>query len=160
MWVGLVAVAIIAVSALWNSLSVTPQVVTEGPNAGSITNGTNFKYGVSIGNTSSLGVVPTNIAKILTSTCSLIATSYTVAATSTAFMDCVVTGATPTDIVFAESATSSGPNALYNGWTVVSASASSTAGFDTFGLYNGTGASALVPAQVASSTKYLNIGTQ
>lgn len=128
------------------------------PQPGSITNGTNYKYGISVGNTASLGVVPTNFAKILAGSCSLIASTYTIAASSTLGMDCAVTGVVSTDLVFAESATSTA--GFGTGWSITGASASSTANFITVTVSNGTGASGVIPASIASSTKYQVYGTQ
>lgn len=86
-----------------------------------------------------------------TGTCSLIANNYTLAASSSIAMDCAITGILPGDILFGQFATSSANGA---GWLITQASASSTAGFGTFRVVNNTGASALIPASVASTTSY------
>lgn len=149
LWVALIAVAIIAIGGYWY-----PQVEKL---AGSITTGTNFKYGISVGNTASLGVVPTNFSKIFGGTCSLIAPVYTVTASSTVAMDCAITGAVSTDLVDAWFATSTATGA---GWSVVGSSASSTAGFITLRVVNNTGTNAIIPASIASSTDYWIFATQ
>lgn len=136
------------------------QVAEVQPAAGGITIGTNYKYGISVGNTATLGTVPTNFSKILVNTCSLISNSFTVAATTSTAMDCAVTGVVSTDIVFAEFASSSVATAFGPGWSVSGAAASSTAGFITLTVYNGTGVSGVIPASMASTTRYQVFGTQ
>lgn len=84
-------------------------------------------------------------------TCSLIANSYTVAASTTVSMDCAIPGIVPGDIVEVQLATSTTPG---NGWAVMEASASSTPGFATVRLTNFTGASNIIPASIASTTQY------
>lgn len=90
-------------------------------------------------------------------TCSLIASSFTVAASSTVAMDCAITGVIATDGVFAQFATSS--QATFGGWQIRGASASSTPGFATISVVNGTGASGIIPASIASSTKFIVLRT-
>lgn len=82
--------------------------------------------------------------------CSLVG-NVTLAASSTASLDCSVSSVLSGDITFAQFATSTAPVA---GIQILGASASSTAGFLTLRVYNGTGASYLIPASVASSTQY------
>lgn len=130
---------------------------TVAPSSGSVTNGTAYPHGIQVGNPSTLGVYPTNLATILSSTCALIASTYTVAATSSVNMDCSVPGSILGDLAFAQFASSTTPG---SGWSISGAAASSTSGFVTFTVYNGTGASAVIPASIASSTKYLVIQTQ
>lgn len=89
-------------------------------------------------------------------TCSLIASNYTVAASTSVAMDCAVTGAQSADKVFSNFATSSVSSAG-PGWEVVGASASSTAGYLTFRITNGTGASAIIPASIASTTPFIDM---
>lgn len=153
-WVALIAVAILALGA-YAFPKATQQVVEHV--AGGITTGTNFKFGISVGNTTTLGVVPTNIAKVLASTCSLIAPSFTVAASTTVAMDCAVTGAVSGDKVIAQFASST---ATFGGWQITGASASTTSGFITLNVYNAIGVSSLIPASLASSTTYWLWGTQ
>lgn len=128
------------------------------PTAGSITTGTNFTHGISIGNTATLGVAPSNLSKVLAGTCSLIAATYTVAASTTAIMDCTVPGVVATDGVFAQFASSTVIGG--GGWAIRGASASSTAGFITIDVVNSTGASNVIPASIASTTKFIVIGVQ
>lgn len=94
------------------------------------------------------------IPKILEGTCSLIAPSYSVVASTSVAMDCAVTGVVKGDVVFAQFASSTaatgGP-----GWEVVGASASTTSGFITLSITNGTGGTVIIPASLASSTQYL-----
>lgn len=90
--------------------------------------------------------------------CQLIASTYTVAASTTIGMDCAITGVVPTDGVFAQFATST--QIGIGGWSIRGASASSTAGFITVSVVNGTGASNTIPASLASTTKYIVLRSQ
>lgn len=96
----------------------------------------------------------TAINGISWATCSLISSNFVVTASTTAIMDCAVTGALSSDAVFAMFATSTASGA---GWEILGASASTTAGFDTIAVTNGTGANAVIPASIASTTKVLNL---
>ena len=96
-----------------------------------------------------------SVQALFKGTCSLINSgSFTIVASTSVAMDCAVTGVKPGDEVLAIFATSTasitGP-----GWELTGASASSTAGFITFSVTNGTGATALMPASLASTTQYL-----
>lgn len=97
---------------------------------------------LSVGTTSSA----TAFTFIKKGTCNLV--GGTIAATSTGFADCAVTGALAGDLVFATFATSS------PGATIVGARASSTAGFITVKILNLSGASAHTTA-FGTSTAYL-----
>lgn len=112
-----------------------------------------FGGGAQIGSPSSAPV----IKKLIPGTCSLIASSFSIAASTTVSMDCAVTGAVSTDIVIGMFGTTS-QSAAGPGWEITRASASSTAGYDTFNITNGTGGTAVIPASIASSTQYVNIG--
>ncbi len=140
-WVALIAVAIIAIGGYFFPTALKSVF-------GGVTNydevdTTALKVG---------GANGSRIGPVITSTCSLIAASFTVTASTTAYMDCAVTGVVSGDGVFAQFATSS---AIFNGWSVASASASTTSGFLTIGVSNGTGANNVIPASVASSTKFI-----
>lgn len=150
--IGLVVAIVIAIAGLFAPVLPNGQSVYQG-----ITTGTNFKYGISVGNTAALGVVPTNFSKILGGTCSLIAGTYTIAASSSIAVDCAVTGAVSGDLVQAWFATSTSNGA---GWLVTQSSASSTAGFITLRIVNNNGVSLLLPASIASSTNYVIWSTQ
>lgn len=128
---------------------------TEVRSTGSVTTGTAFPHGVTIGAPASS---PTNMANVIFGACSLIASSFTVAASSTAGMDCAVPGTVATDGVFAQFATSTTIGS--GGWSIRGASASSTAGFITISVANGTGASGILPASIASTTKYIVLRAQ
>lgn len=153
-WMALIAVAIIAVIGLFTPVR---QMVSE--TAGGITTGSNFTHGISVGNTATLGIAPTNFSKILGGTCSLIMSSYSVTASTSVAADCAITGVVSTDTVLAQLATST-PSTAGEGWFIAGASASSTPGFVTFRLTNRTGGTAIIPASLASSTSYLVWGTQ
>lgn len=142
-----------------NSLALILAVVAIGIAIGAVV----YKVGPSFGgvtnydevDVSALKVNTTNgtrLGAVMAGTCSLIANSYTVAASSTVQMDCAITGVVSTDGVFAQFASST-PG--FGGWSIRGASASSTAGFATISVVNGTGGSSLMPASIASTTKYI-----
>lgn len=146
LWIGLIVVALIAIAG-WFSPTVVKSL-------GGVTNydevdASALKVG---------GTMGTRMSGFAFGTCSLIASSYTVAATTTIGMDCAVTGVVPTDGVFAQFATSTQIGS--GGWQIRGASASSTAGFITMSVVNGTGASSLIPASIASTTKYIVLRSQ
>lgn len=99
------------------------------------------------------GTNGTRLGPIMTGICSLIAPSFTVSASSTVPMDCAITGVVPTDGVFAQFASSTA--ATFGGWSIRGASASSTAGFVTISVVNGSGGTGVIPASIASTTKYI-----
>jgi hypothetical protein len=104
------------------------------------------------GNGFKVGPQGTAVNQLIKGTCSLIASSFTIPATTTVATDCAVTGVLSGDLVFSNFATSSAAN---GGWLVVSASASSTSGYITLRIQNNTGLSAVIPASLASGTPYL-----
>lgn len=95
-----------------------------------------------------LGTSGTSLSQIVKGTCNLV--GGTVAATSTAFADCAVTGVVDGDLVFATFATST------PGATIVGARASSTSGFITVKVLNLSGASRDITA-FGTSTAYVVI---
>ncbi len=97
---------------------------------------------------SKVGSSGTTLNTVLEGKSSLIASSFTVGATTTVSMDIAATGALTGDTVFASFATTSS----VGGWAIVGASASTTAGFDTLRVMNLTGASNVIPASIASSS--------
>lgn len=101
-----------------------------------------------------IGASGTSIPKIIEGTCPLIGVNANITASTTVSFDCAVTGAASGDVVFAMFATTS-PTTAGPGWEVTRASASTTAGFITLNITNGTGASAYPPASIASTTQYL-----
>ena len=102
-------------------------------------------------NASSIGPSGTLTASdIWTGTGSLIASTFTVAASSTIPVDVAVSGVLSTDTFVQVSLASVSANGL--GWSVCGASASSTNNYVTMRLCNFTGASAVVPSTIASST--------
>lgn len=146
---GLIAGVVVAIVIALLSLGIA---VTKGhPTAGGVTNydevdATALKVG---------GTNGTRLGLLSFGTCSLIASNYTVAASSTVPMDCAVTGVVSTDGVFAQFATSTIGPGIFGGWSIRGASASTTAGFVTISVVNGAGGSALIPASIASSTKFI-----
>lgn len=89
-----------------------------------------------------------------TSTCNLVGSAYTIAATSSALFDCAATGVVSGDRVDVGFATSTVATNLV-GWLVTGAIASTTQnGWITIRVSNLTGASAVLPAELASSTSW------
>lgn len=122
---------------------------------GNATPGTRFPHGITIGLPANS---PSNIAKILSGTCTILANT-SIAATSTANFDCAITGVTPGDIVTVASQASS---TLASQFVIKGVTASSTAGFVTFSMLNLTGAAAVPAATVGvgSSTQYQIVTVQ
>lgn len=107
-----------------------------------------FLQGLQIGQRGS------DIKNVNAGKCTLIGLTANIAASTTVPFDCAVTGALTGDTVIGMFATSS-PNGA--GWEIVGASASTTAGYLTFRITNGTGASAYPPASIASTTQYIDL---
>jgi len=114
--------------------------------------------GVTGTTTSSAGMVVggsgTAINQILKGTCNLIGTP-TITATTTAAMDCAFTGVKVNDIIFFSQPTTT--PSTFQGWHLVYANASSSAGFITFGLQNLTGVAAIPPITATSTIQVLII---
>lgn len=161
-WGALIAIVIALGLGVANFVATSNLTATlkVGNGFGAITTGTNFPHGISVGNPSTIGAVPTNISHLLVSSCSLIAASFTVAASTTVAMDCAVTGALSTDIVQMWFGTSTVAAATTAGWRILGSQASSTNGFISLQVRNDTGASAILPSVLASSTYYEAIGIQ
>lgn len=145
-------VALVAIVIALAAIYVNSNVPVEQPNFGGVTNYDEVDtQALKVGTTSA----STRLGGLFFGTCSLIASSYTVAASSTVPMDCAISGIISTDGFFAQFATST--SLSFGGWSVRGASASSTNGFGTVSVVNGTGAAAVIPASIASSTKYINL---
>lgn len=82
--------------------------------------------------------------------CDLIA-NVSITASTSAPVDCAVTGVASGDAVFAQLSTTS-QNATNRQWLITSAKASSTAGYVTVMLWNGTGANAVPSATAVGSS--------
>lgn len=103
-------------------------------------------------NSSSVGPSGTlTSSDIWTGTGTLIASTFTVAPTTTLAMDIAVAGVVSTD-TFVLASFGNPSSEAYGGWTIKSAAASSTNGYVTVKVLNLTGASAIVPAALASSS--------
>lgn len=90
-----------------------------------------------------------------TSTCNLVGSAYTIAATSSALFDCAATGVVSGDNVDINFSTSTVATNLV-GWLITGRIASTTQnGFITLRVSNLTGASAVLPAELASSTAWM-----
>lgn len=143
-----VAAIVIAVGAYWYPHAAVAPSNSQDSSFGEI--GTRYPNGIYVG---SIAAGVSKVSGITFGTCSLISGNYTIAASSTATMDCAAAGALPTDtIIFSQFATTTGTTL---GWTIQGISASSTAGFLTLKVANQTGASATIPASVASTTPWL-----
>lgn len=156
LWVALIAVAIIAIGGYFYpaALSSFGAAIDSSTNFGKL--GTaQLKVGTNCDNGNKYSsCTATAINGLNWGTCSLIGDVYSVNASTTKAFDCAVTGAVSTDVVLAGFATST---AAGQGWRVTGASASTTAGFDTFTIANESGVTAVIPASLASTTKYINL---
>lgn len=150
LWIAVVVVAIIAFIGVFTPVKQAVQGLFGGVTNYDEVDLSALKVGPS--------ATATRLSDLQFGTCSLIAPSYTVAATTTVPMDCAITGVVATDGVFAQFASSTATT--YGGWSIRGASASTTAGFVTISVVNGTGASGLIPASIASTTKYIILRTQ
>jgi hypothetical protein len=146
-----IVIGVLAVlTLLFGFLYVTQQSVPFGavPTGTVHYQGETFQGGLQIGQR---GTFVTNMLK---GTCSLIAPSFSVVASTSVAMDCAVTGVQAGDTVFAMLASSTA-TAIGPGWEITGVSASTTSGFITIALTNGTGGTAVIPASLASTTRYL-----
>lgn len=139
------AVAVIALLVAIIGCYVPVQAIVH--DAGGVTNydevdATAIKIGGSSGS---------RIGPVIAGNGALIASVYTVSATSSAAMDIAVTGVVAGDTVFAQFGTTT-PSAAGVGWVINGAAASTTSGFITVNVGNLTGAVAVVPQNLASST--------
>jgi hypothetical protein len=143
--VGLIAVAIIAIIALFTPVGSLVQ------KAGGVTNydeldATAIKAG---------GANGTRLGPIISGNCALIVNAQTVTASTTKAFDCAVTGVVSGDPVWAQFATTTPGTVPSNGWAIVGAAASSTNGFITVLVSNLTGATASPNVLgISSSTNY------
>lgn len=147
-WMALIAVAIIAIGGYFYPHAIANIF-------GGITNYDEVDASaIRIGsgcNNSGNSCAGTRLGGVYAGACSLIAASYTVAASTTVSMDCAVPNLVSGDGIEPMFATSTAPG---NGWVISGASASTTSGFATFRVTNWTGASNVIPASIASSTIY------
>lgn len=106
-----------------------------------------------------IGTSGAGIGAIYNSTCTLSLgqgnTSYAIAASSTAAFDCPTPGTVSGDTIIFALATSS--IATSGGFQIESQSASTTAASTRVHIRNNTGAAAILPASVGSSTPYVAI---
>ena len=109
-----------------------------------------FDDGIKVGSNGS-----TN-GEMIAGSCS-IAVNRSVSATSTATVDCAVTGVTSGDIVLVQASTTAETGAPF---VISGAKASTTAtGYITLSVSNMTGATANVPTNIASGTSYWVVDT-
>lgn len=149
LWVALIAVAIIAVVGLF-----VPRGVQ---NAFGGVGGTRFPHGVSVGTNIlttaggfKIGDSGSEFAMLLgVKGTGAIIGNRPVAATTTAAFDIAVTGIVSGDACVAQGASTTQTSL---GFSIVGCSASTTAGFATVLVANGSGASNVIPYPVASAT--------
>lgn len=126
--------------------------------------GTRFPNGLAVGTTATvtqnkltIGNSGTAIGDAIYGTCALTVPPWAnIPATTSKPFDCAVTGVVSTAVVIAQIATTTAsPYTTFGGWSIEGADASSTAGFITVVLRNGTGAVSN-PSQFsfASTTAY------
>jgi len=108
-----------------------------------------------------LGANGSDNAEMTAGTCNMIVQATAVTASTTAAYDCAITGVVSGDIVFASVGTTTGTGILgSSGWTIVGAKASSTSGYITINMFNGTGVNGNPSiAGYSSSTNYWVIDT-
>lgn len=154
----LLIVAVVALAAL--GLGLAFLTGNDAPRSGAVVTSTTQaiqKAAGFIAGTSGIkfGTSGSTVTQLLVGTCNLISDA-SIAATSTAAVDCAVTGSVAGDKVFVSLATTTPSTNL--GWRITGANASSTSGYITVKLMNLTGAAA-VPSvsSVGSSTQYLII---
>lgn len=150
-WIALVVIGIIAIIGTF-----TPGGQSMVKSFGGTTNydeldATAIKIGGSSGS---------RVGPIIASTCALLGFDTTQAASSTAPYDCAVTGVVSGDVVIALSASTS-QRALNGAWWITGAKASTTAGYITVGVFNGSNSSqvpstaAAAGSTIGSSTPFL-----
>ena len=115
-----------------------------------------FTQGIRVPGGPGITTSGSTIQAVYKGTCALIAPTYSVAASTSVAMDCPATGVQSGDLAFAWFATTT-PSAAGPGWEIVRSSASSTAGYITLSVTNGTEATAIIPASIASTTQYLDL---
>jgi hypothetical protein len=157
LWIGVVVAIVIAIISLFHEVSA--------PSAGGITTGTGFTHGISVGNPTTLGVVPTNFKKILAGTCNLsqsVAGSH--AATTTKEYFCAVPGVSANDLVLVDLPAGAGLNpngasSLAGGFVAIAAYAT-TSNVIAVQLDNFTGVATSSFPQATTSVEYYVFGTQ
>lgn len=124
--------------------------------------GTRFPNGLAVGSGAavsttgafSLGSAGSQLVNLIGTTCNLIGSDASQAASTSKAYDCAVTGLLATDNVIAQIATTTTAASGYGYWSITGAKASTTAGYATVLLFNGTGAAAVPSVHaVGSSTK-------
>ncbi len=155
------AIGIVAVLALiLGSVALVGNQPVAPENLGA--SGTRFPNGIAVGTGASVATAGTftvgssgsALTNLIATSCNLVGTDGSQAASSTKAYDCAVTGLTSSFKVTAQLSTST-LLATGLGWTITSARASSTAGFATVNLLN-LGAAAVPSAQnIGSSTSII-----
>lgn len=150
---------IVAIVAVYGAVAGSVALVGGNQPAGSssfgaATPGTRFPHGITLGLPANS---PTNIGSMWAGSTALIWSFTNQPASTTVAWDISVPGIQSGDVVEAWFATSS---AVGGGWQLIGSSASTTAGVATLRIANNTGASALLPASIASSTQYIVIRPQ
>ena len=154
----LIGIAIALVAFLVGySIKSSPSPLAGGVDAFDVVSANSLRIGSGCGSTQS-PCTGTTMSQVMSGTCNLVGMDVSHAATTSKAYDCAITGIVSGDKIFATMATTSAGN-TFQGWRIAGATASSTSGFATLSIYNGTGAAVTVPSssQVGSSTQYLII---
>lgn len=143
---GVVVAIVIALAALGIALSSGHAPVPGGVTNYDEVDATAIKIG---------GASGSRIGPVISTTCNLLNTNASQAATTSAYVYCNVTGVVSGDTILAQLSTTTA-NTRFGHWSIVSAKASTTATGVDMELYNGSGASAVPSATaIGSSTNLL-----
>lgn len=107
---------------------------------------------VTFSSTATIGTNGSAITELKATTCALIGTDGSQAASTSVPYDCAVTGIASGDVVLAQIATSTDFAGPVFGWDIIAAKASTTAGYVTVLLANKTGAAATPSISGVGST--------
>ncbi len=153
-WAGITVAIVIAIGGYF--YPVVQQL------AGSV--GSRFPNGLAVGSSASvtqnkltIGNSGTALGNVISTTCNLIGTDASQAASSTLPYDCAVTGVTSSFNAWAQLGTSTPRSGGGSYWEITSAKASTTAGYVTVLLYNGGAAATPSLSNIGSSTKIIAI---
>ena len=130
----------------------TPKVSLGALDRTTVGNPWTFSGAVTNNSTVKIGTNGSTITELQATTCALIGTDASQAASSTVAYDCAVTGVASGDVVMAQLATST-PRAGVGHWNIVGSKASTTAGFVTVMLFNHGAAAVPSVTAVGSSTQ-------
>lgn len=131
--------------------SALPIQTTSDLTAGSLTS-----TGLTTTGTLLVGTGGTTVSHVVApANCTIIANSTTIAASSTKDVDCAITGLLATDMIEVVATTTT--SSVFQGITILSQHASTTAGYATLTLFNGTGAAFTWTGTASTSFKAFGI---